>query len=198
MSKTQQVLEIAQKAGVVRAKDLEAQGFHRQYLKNLEKQGLLIHSARGIYTSLDADITESHTLVEVAKRFPHGVICLLSALRFHDLTTQNPFQVWLAVHYKQRPPKDKLLPLRNIYMSGSAWEEGIETYELEGVPVRIYCLAKTVTDCFKYRHKVGLDIALEALKEYLRRDWSSTDELWYYAKVCRVHNVMRPYLEALN
>jgi predicted transcriptional regulator of viral defense system len=198
MSKTAQVLEIANQVGVVRVKELESQGFHRKYLERLEEQGLLIRSGRGIYTSLEAEITESHSLVEVAKRVPHGVVCLLSALSFYDLTTQNPFEVWLAIHYKKRSPKDDLLSLRTVYMSGKAWEEGVQIYEVEGVPVRIYCLAKTVVDCFKYRHKIGLDVALEALKECLRQRRCQIDELWYYAKICRVKNVMRPYLEALG
>lgn len=198
MSKTAQVLEIANKVGVVRVKELESQGFHRKYIERLKEQGLLIRSGRGIYTSLNAEITESHSLVEVAKRVPHGVVCLLSALSFYELTTQNPFEVWLAIHYKKRSPKDDLLSLRTVYMSGKAWEEGIETYELEGVPVRIYCIAKTVVDCFKYRHKIGLDVALEALKECLRQRRCTMDELWHYAKICRVKNVMRPYLETLG
>lgn len=198
MSKAAQVLEIANQVGVVTVKELESQGFHRKYLERLEEQGLLIRSGRGIYTSLDAEITESHSLVEVAKRVPHGVVCLLSALSFYELTTQNPFEVWLAIHYKSRSPKDDLLSLRTVYMSEKAWEQGIETYEIEGVPVRIYCLAKTVVDCFKYRHKIGLDVALEALKECLGQKRCTIDELWHYAKICRVKNVMRPYLEALG
>jgi len=198
MSKTKQVLEIAQKVGVIRAKELEAQGFHRQYLKRLEEQGLLIRSGRGIYTYVGAEITEAHSLVEVAKRVPHGVICLLSALNFYELTTQIPFEVWLAIHSKKRSPKDDLLTLRLVYMSGSAWEEGIETYQLEGEIVQIYSLPKTIVDCFKYRHKIGLDVALEALKESRRQNRCTIDEIWHYAKICRVKNVIRPYLESLG
>lgn len=198
MSKTQQVLELAREVGVIRAKDVEALGIHRQYLKRLEQLGLLIRSGRGIYTYVDADITERHSLVEAALRVPHGVVCLLSALSFHELTTQAPFEIWLAIDQKARSPKEAILPLRIVYMSGQALSTGIESHSIEGVSVRVYCLAKTVADCFKYRHKIGLDVALEALRECLRQQRCTIDELWHYAKICRVQNVIRPYLESLG
>ncbi|WP_414552538.1 type IV toxin-antitoxin system AbiEi family antitoxin domain-containing protein [Anabaena sp. CCY 0017] len=198
MSKTQQVLDYAREKGIIRAKDIEAQGIHRQYLKRLEQQGLLIRSARGIYTFAEAEITESHTLAETAKRVPSGVICLLSALSFYGLTTQVPFEVWLAIPHKHRPPKDNLLPLRIVYMSGKSLCEGVEEHLIECVNVRVYSLAKTVVDCFKFRNKIGLDVALEALRECWRERRCSMDELWHYAKICRVHNVIRPYLNSLQ
>ncbi len=198
MSKTQQVLELAREVGVIRAKDAEAKGIHRQYLKRLEQQGLLIRSGRGIYSYVDADITERHSLVEAAKRVPSGVICLLSALSFHELTTQVPFEIWLAIDQKARSPKEAILPLRIVYMSGQALYAGIESHSIEGVSVRVYCLAKTVADCFKYRNKIGLDVALEALRECLRQRRCTIDELWHYAKICRMKNVIRPYLESLG
>ena len=198
MSKTQQVLELAREVGVIRAKDVAAKGIHRQYLKRLEQQGLLIRSGRGIYTYVDAEITERHSLVEAAKRVPSGVICLLSALSFYELTTQAPFEIWLAIDQKARSPKEAILPLRIVYMSGQALYAGIESHSIEGVSVRVYCLAKTVADCFKYRHKIGLDVALEALRECLRQRRCTIDELWHYAKICRMKNVIRPYLESLG
>ncbi|PHJ56864.1 transcriptional regulator [Nostoc linckia z18] len=198
MTKMQQVLELAHNAGAIRAKDAEAKGIHRDYLKRLEQQGLLIRSARGIYTSTLAEITESHSLVEAVKRVPHGVICLLSALSFYELTTQAPFEVWLAIPQKARAPKEDILPLRIVYMSGKALESGIEEYEIEGVRVPVYCPAKTVVDCFKFRNKIGLDVALEALRECLKERRCTIDEIWHYAKICRMQNVMRPYLESLG
>nr|WP_242038610.1 type IV toxin-antitoxin system AbiEi family antitoxin domain-containing protein [Chroococcidiopsis sp. [FACHB-1243]] len=198
MSKTQLLLELAREVGAIAAKDVEAKGIHRQYLKRLEQQGLLIRSGRGIYTYADAEITEKHSLVEAAKRVPHGVICLLSALSFHELTTQAPFEIWLAIDQKARSPKEAILPLRIVYMSGQALEAGIETHSIEGVPVRVYCLAKTVADCFKYRNKIGLDVALEALRSCWQQRRCTMDELWHYAKICRVQNVIRPYLESLG
>ncbi|MBG1265706.1 MULTISPECIES: type IV toxin-antitoxin system AbiEi family antitoxin domain-containing protein [unclassified Nostoc] len=198
MTKMQQVLELAHNVGAIRAKDAEAKGIHRDYLKRLEQQGLLIRSARGIYTSTLAEITESHSLVEAVKRVPHGVICLLSALSFYELTTQAPFEVWLAIPQKARAPKEDILPLRIVYMSGKALESGIEEHEIEGVRVPVYSPAKTVVDCFKFRNKIGLDVALEALRECLRERRCTIDQIWHYAKICRMQNVMRPYLESLG
>jgi predicted transcriptional regulator of viral defense system len=128
---------------------------------------------------------------------PHGTVCLLSALRFHELTTQAPFEVWLAINGKARTPQEDILPLRIVYMSGQALSAGVEEHQIEGVPVRVYNPAKTVADCFKYRNKIGLDVALEALRDCWRKRRSTADELWHYAKICRVSNVMRPYLASL-
>jgi predicted transcriptional regulator of viral defense system len=196
-SKVQQVLDLARATGVLRPRDLEAQGIHREYLRRLEQQGLLIRSGRGIYTPLDASFTEHHSLVESTQRVPRSIVCLLSALRFHEITTQAPFEIWLAIHGKAHTPREKLIPLHIVYMSGKAFESGIETHQLESIPVPIYNLPKTVADCFKYRNKIGLDVALEALRETWRDRRCTMDELWHYAKICRVSNVMRPYLESL-
>lgn len=198
MSKTQLLLELARETGAIAAKDAEAKGIHRQYLKRLEQQGLLIRSGRGIYTYVDAEITSKHSLVEAALRVPHGVVCLLSALSFHELTTQVPFEIWLAIDQKARSPKEAILPLRIVYMSGQALSAGIESHSIEGVTVRVYCLAKTVADCFKYRNKIGQDVALEALRCCWKQRRCTIDELWHYAKICRVQNVIRPYLESLG
>ncbi|MEC4814007.1 MAG: transcriptional regulator [Scytonema sp. PMC 1069.18] len=151
-----------------------------------------------IYTSTLAEITKSHSLVEAVKRVPHGVICLLSALSFYELTTQAPFEVGLAIPQKARAPKEDILPLRIVYMSGKALESGIEEYKIEGVSVPVYSPAKTVVDCFKFRNKIGLDVALEALRECLKQRRCTIDEIWHYAKICRMQNVMRPYLESLG
>jgi predicted transcriptional regulator of viral defense system len=197
-SKAIQAKILARKLGVFRSRDLEAHGIHREYLRRLERQGLLMRSERGIYTFLDTDFTEHHSLVEASRRVPHGVVCLLSALRFHGITTQAPFEVWLAIHGKAHLPRKGLLPLHIVYMSGNAFRSGIETHQIEGIPVQIYNLPKTVADCFKYRNKIGLDVALEALRECWRDRRCTMDELWDYAKICRVSNVMRPYLESLT
>jgi predicted transcriptional regulator of viral defense system len=196
-SKKEQVLSLIRNSGVVRPKDLEAHGIHREYLRRLELQGSLVRTGRGLYTLADSDISEHHSLAEASKRVPHGVICLLSALRFHDLTTQAPFEVWIAIHRKARTPKESMLPLHIVYMSGQAFQVGIETHQVAGVTVPVFCPAKTVVDCFKYRYKIGLDVALEALRECWTESRVTMDELWYYAKICRMSQVMRPYLEAL-
>lgn len=198
MTKIQQVLELGHNVGVIRAKDAASIGIHPEYLKRLEQQGLLIRSARGVYTFTDGEITESHSLVEAVKRVQKGIVCLLSALSFYNLTTQAPFEVWLTIPQKARAPKEDMLPLRIIYMSGKALESGIEEHEIEGVCVPVYCVAKTVVDCFKFRNKIGLDVAIEALRECLNQKRCTIDEIWHYAKICRMQNVMRPYLESLK
>lgn len=198
MSKTQQVLEIARDVGVIRAKDITSHGIHPSALQRLEEQGLLIKSGRGLYTPVEANITEQHSLAEAAKRVPHGIVCLLSALSFYELTSQAPFEVWMTIPSNARCPKDDLLPLRVVYASGATLNAGVEEHNIEGVPVKIYSIAKTVTGCFKHRNKLGLDVALEALRECWRERRSSRDELWKYAKIDRVQNVMRPYLESLE
>lgn len=197
VSKSKKVLDIARKAGMFRAHELAKQGIPRVYLQRLEQQGLLVREARGLYAHPDAKITENHSLAEAAKRVSHGVVCLLSALRFHGLTTQNPSEIWLAIAWKARAPKKNSQPLRMVRMSGKALTEGIDQHQIENVAVKIYNPAKTVADCFKYRNKVGLDVALEALKDYRRAYRGGMDKLSQFAKICRVARVIRPYIEAL-
>ena len=141
--------------------------------------------------------SEHRSLAEVSKRTPRGVVCLLSALRFHGLTTQAPAEVWLAIGPKDRVPRPEGVRLRVVRVSGEARDAGVETHVVEGVPVRIYCAAKTVADCFKFRNKIGTDIAVEALRDCLGQRRCTPDDLFEYANVCRVSRVMRPYMEAL-
>jgi len=161
------------------------------------RRGELTRVARGLYTRPGAEMSVRRSLVEAAKLAPNAVVCLLSALRFHDLTTQAPSEVWLAIENKAWRPSVDTAAVRLVYMSGEAFTAGIETHRIERVPVRVYSAAKTVADCFKFRNKIGLDVAIEALRDYLRRNRRGADELWKYAKVCRVTRVIRPYLEAL-
>lgn len=190
------VLERVRRAGVLRPRDLDTEGIPREYLKRLHDRGLLVRLGRGLYAAADRDLGEHESLVAACKAVPLGVVCLLSALRFHEMTTQTPFEVWIAIDRKAWAPEGVGLPLRVFRFSGAALTEGVEEHEVEGVPVRVYAAAKTVADCFKYRNKLGLDVALEALREYRQLRKGSADELWHYAQVCRVANVMRPYLEA--
>ncbi len=196
-SKKEKLLDFVRQAGVIRAKDLATLGIPRIYLSRLVETGDLEQLGRGIYAAGDATPTAHRTLVHASVRVPKGTICLISALRFHNLTTQLPHKVWIAVDAGTRTPKEHQIPLRIVHFSGKALTEGVETHKIEGVEVRIYNIAKTVADCFKYRNKVGLDIALEALRETQRERKCTMDELWQYAKICRVANVMRPYLEAI-
>ncbi len=192
------VLKLAKTLGFLRVKDLVAHGIHPEHLRRLCSKGLLLRTGRGIYRLAGANTSENITLATVAKRIPKGVICLLSALRFHNIGTQNPPEVWIALKRGTASSREKDLPFRIMLFSNVSYATGIETHTIEGVSVKITNPGKTVADCFKYRNKVGLDIALEALKECLRKRKCSPSELWKYAKVCRVSNVMRPYLEAME
>ena len=145
----------------------------------------------------DAEPTENQTLAEVCKRVPHGVVCLLSALQFHELTTEAPFEVWLAIGEKAWLPKVDYPPLRIVRFSKAALTSGIEQHKISAVTVRVYDPAKTVADCFKYRNKVGQDVALEALRFCRERKRTPVSELLEYARICRVQNIMSPYLEAM-
>jgi predicted transcriptional regulator of viral defense system len=191
------VLDLAREKGILRPRDLDLRGLPADYLWRLYRKDKLEKVSRGLYAFPDTDIGEHHSLVEAALRVPHGVVCLLSALRFHELTTQSPFEVWMAIEVKARRPKEKIIPLRIVRFSGEAFTAGIETHSVEGTEVRIYNPAKTVADCFKYRNKIGLDVALEALRDCWRKKLATADELWHYAEVCRVARVMRPYMESL-
>jgi predicted transcriptional regulator of viral defense system len=193
----QRIMRYIGQHGMVRPRDIEAIGLPREYLIRLHRQGKLNRSGRGLYTLPDASVTERHSYAEVAKRVPEAVICLLSALAFHEITTQSPASVWIALRQGARRPVLTSPSLRIVRLSGPSLTEGIENRQVEGVPVRVYSAAKTVADCFKFRNKIGLDVAIEALKDCLRQKKASVNEIYRYAKICRVSNVIRPYMEAL-
>ena len=190
-------LDLARSRGVVRAREFTAAGVPRTYLQRLCDEGRLVRIGRGLYQAADTQIEAAHSLVEASRAVPHGVVCLLSALQFHRLTTQTPHQVWMMIGSKKWAPRNPPVSLRIIRATGAALRDGVEHQEIEGVSVPIYVAAKTVADCFKHRNKVGLDVAIEALRDCLRERKCTAADLWRYAKVCRVENVMRPYLEAL-
>lgn len=192
----QRVLELARRQGLLLASDVSRRGIPRTYLQRLVRAGLLVRSARGQYRASAADVSEHHSLAEAAARVPRGVVCLLSALRFHGLTTQNPVEVWMAVDHKAWRPRPGYPQLRLVFLSGKTHALGVETHRISGVSVRVYSAARTVADCFKFRHKLGVDVALEALRDYRARHRGGMEDLERYAKVCRVQRVMRPYLEA--
>ncbi len=192
-----QILATVGEMGIARSNDLRAKGIHPQQLLRLTDSGELIRVGRGLYTLPDADLTERQSYVEACTRFPTGTLCLLSALRFHELTTQNPGSVWMAFDNRRGLPSDRLIDLRRISMSGESLRAGVETHLVAGLPLRVYDLHKTIADCFKYRSTVGLDVALESLKESWLAHRLDLNLLGHYAQVCRVQRVMQPYLEML-
>jgi predicted transcriptional regulator of viral defense system len=196
-SKIAATLELVREQGMVRPRDLTARDIPPDYLHRLYRKGLIDRVARGLYAWPDADIGEHHTLAEAARQVPRGIVCLLSALRCHDLTTQSPHEVWLALPPKAWAPRIEYPKLRLVRFSGGALTEMVEEHVIERGSVRVYSAAKTVADCFKFRNKVGLDVALEALRECWRGRRATMDELWAAARLCRMTNVMRPYLESL-
>lgn len=188
---------MAKDLGMLRASDLKAHNIPRVYLQRLYERGDLVRAGRGIYVLRDAEFTENYSLAEACKRIPKGIVCLHSALRFHNLGTQNPFEVWMAIHFKDRLPKIDYPPIRIVRFSGLAQSEGIEEHTTPDGIVRVYNVPKTVADCFRYRNKIGLDVALEALRHCWQERRATMDELWQYAAIDKVTTVMKPYLEAL-
>lgn len=197
MNKTDQILKLTKKKGIVRPIDVEELGIKRHILYSLYKKGLLIKIARGMYMLPDAPITEYQSLIKVAKKIPTAVVCLISALSFHEITTQIPNELWIAVPRDTWRPKIDYPPLHYTVMNKKAYSFGIQEVDINGVLVKIYTPAKTVADCFKFRNKVGLDVAIEALREVMRTRKATMNELVGAAKINRVLKIMRPYMEAI-
>ena len=196
MNRKQQIQQLARQKGIIRAADVEDVGISRNYLYHMQKEGLLEKLSVGLYTLPEAPVTEHSPLVEIAIRIPHAIVCLLSALSYHGLTTQIPHEIWVTVPGSSWRPQREYPPLNLTYVSGSAYSFGTEEHVINGVKVKIYSPAKTVADCFKFRNKVGLDVAIEALRETWRSHKATMDELVEAAGIDRVLKVMRPYLEA--
>jgi len=194
---TQHVLQLVRQKGWLRASDLADVGVPRVVLTRMTASGQLERAARGLYRLPDTLGSEHEGLTTIAAKAPQAVICLLSALQFHGLTTQLPRQVWIAMPRGSHTPRIDHPPIRMVQFTGEAYSEGIGIHLRDQVPLRVYSAAKTIADCFKHRNKIGLDVALEALKDARAQKKANADDLWRYAKVCRVANVMRPYLEAL-
>ncbi len=198
MSPSDHILELARCQRVLRAADVRGHGWSPQLLIRLHQTGKLQRLGRGLYGLPDADVTEHQTLLEVCQRVPKAVVCLLSALQFHEIGTQLPHEVWVALPEATQTPVLSYPSLRIARLRGAAYTEGIQTITVHGTPIRVYSVAKTVADCFKFRHKIGLDVALEALKGAWRSRKLSMNELAHAAKINRVQRVMQPYLEAVT
>jgi len=192
------ILMLARSNGLLRTRDVDSAGAPRAALARLTHDGRLVKLGRGLYALPDRTGSEHDSLAEVFAKSATGVICLISALRFHELTTQQSSDIWLAIPHKAHAPQMDYPPLRIVRMSGEAMTQGIEVIDVAGTPVRVFSVAKTVADCFKFRNKIGLDVALEALREAWHGKRISMDELWRCARICRVANVMRPYIESLG
>jgi predicted transcriptional regulator of viral defense system len=190
-------LKLARRRQGVTAREVAAAGIHRQVLTRLVEAGQLERVGRGMYRLPEQSISEHHGLVLACAAVPQGVVTLISALQFHRIGTQLSSKVWIAIDRRARRPALKYPPLRVVRYTGEALSAGVESRRIEGQTVRVYNVAKTVADCFKYRNKIGLDVALEALREAWRERRFTMDELDRYARICRVQRVMRPYLEAL-
>lgn len=191
------VLALAAQQPLLRARDLAAQGLPTMVLSRLVAAGRLERVARGVYSLPGRPLSEHRSLAEVALRVPQGVVCLLSALRVHGIGTQAPFEVWLAIPPNAPTPRLDQPALRAIRMSGPALSEGVEPTLIDGVSVPVFSAAKTIADCFKFRHKIGLDVALEALRDGWTQRKVTADALWHHATTDRVAQVMRPYLESV-
>lgn len=194
----QKVLLMASKTGIVRMSDLTKKGITRATISRLVSESKLEKLAPGLYCLPGTEFSEKESLVIIAKRVPQAVFCLLTALQIHDLTTQLPRKVWIAMPKGSHTPKMNYPPLKMVQYSDEAFSEGVEIIESDNINLRVYNVAKTIADCFKHRNKIGLDVAMEVLKEAYVKNKVSVDELWHYAKICRVANVMRPYIEAIQ
>lgn len=195
---TNLLLQLVRQKGTLRPNDLDEMGIPRVYLTRLTASGQLEKAGRGLYRLPESPLSEHEGLVAVATRVPQAIFCLLTALQFHELTTQLPRQIWIAMPRGSHTPRIDYPPIKMIQFSGEAYAQGFEVHKRDQVTLRVYGIAKTIADCFKHRNKIGLDVALEALKDARSRKKVSADDLWRYAKICRVANVMRPYLEAVE
>ncbi len=196
-SKRQQVIDLVRGQPVIRPRDLKEHGLPKDYLYSLAQEGVIERIGRGLYQWPNKDLGRHHSRVEISKLAPKAVVALLSALNYHNMTTQNPHQIWLAIDRKAWRPEISYPPVRFVTMSAESLHSGVETHSIKGVSIKVFNPAKTIVDCFKYRGKVGLDVALEALREGWSARKFTIDELQHYAKICRVQKVMQPYLESL-
>lgn len=194
---TDDIIALAQRRGVICAADLDEIGASRTLLPYLAGKGVLRRIARGAYMLADR-IPEHEAFMEAAAVVPQGVICLLSALQFHEITTQMPTETWVAIARGKSRPRGGGLHLRVVKFGGKSFAEGIEAHDADGCTLRVYSPAKTVVDCFKFRNRIGLDVAREALRDALAQKKATRDEIWRMAQCCRMARVMRPYLDMVS
>jgi predicted transcriptional regulator of viral defense system len=190
-------MKLIERHGIMRLSDLKRLGINPATLARLVDEGLLRRPSRGLYERVGADIDIAHSLAEVATRVPKGVICLVSALTFHEITLQLPRSVWVAIGSKNRKPAIDYPPIRVVRLGEKALTLGVKTYTIDSVPVRIFDPAKSIVDCFRFRNTVGLDVAMEALRMGWRSRKAAPDDIARYAQALRIWSVVRPYLESV-
>jgi predicted transcriptional regulator of viral defense system len=190
-------IDLLRHNGIMRLTDLRAHGIHAPTLSRMVEEGEIARRGRGLYELTDAEITLGHSLAEIAVRVPKGIICLISALSFHEITLQSPKSIWIAIGEKDRKPRIGHLAVRVLHFGDAALRSGVQTVRIDGVAVKIFSPAKTVVDCFRYRRVVGLDVALEALRLALRSRKATPDDIVRFAKALRIWSVLRPYLESV-
>lgn len=188
---------IRNRGGIIRTREALSLGIHRRTFYSLRDEGEIVPVTRGLYRIEEMEIPTQVHFADASKRIPKGVICLLSALSFHELTTQMPHQIWIAIDRKARKPKIDYPPIRVFHFSNASFAQGIEMHRIMEQEVKIYNSAKTVIDCFRWKNAVGIDVAIEAAKDYLKRRDSSPSKLMEYARACNVEKFVRPYIEAL-
>ena len=197
MTQEEKILELLKGSAFLRSRDLKKHGLSRTALSRLYRKEKVIRTERGLYMKPGEIETEHFSRLEVAKKVPEGVICLLSALSFHGIGTQNPYQVWIAIGRRSARPRISNTRVRIVRFSEASLYYGVENHNILGITLKVTGPAKTVADCFKYRNKIGLDVAIEALREGLRDRRFTSDDLYKAALVCRIWNVIRPYAEAM-
>lgn len=191
------VIELLSGGQVMRSSELTQFGIDRKIIQRMENDGEIIRLSRGLYSLPNAAPSTHYSLLEAQKHIPNGVICLLSALVYHDIGTQNPHLVWMAIPHRSRTPKIENLPVKIVRMTDEPYERGKTEVKIEGGILKIYDIPKTVADCFKFRNKIGIDVAIEALKDVIGHKRATVDELLKAADVCRVRKIITPYLETL-
>ncbi len=199
MTGREKIIKYAGERKIFRPSDIERElGLSPMYIWRLVQEGQLERVGYGLYSLKTSDHTEQQSILEIAAKMPSAVLCLLSALRFHDLTTQNPFEIWIAIPRGTRYPQATGTRTRVFRFARRIYDAGIEKHFVEGVEVKVYSPAKTVADCFYYQRKVGLDVALEALRDAWRSHKVTMDELYHYAEVRNIKSKMLPYLNTLS
>ena len=194
----ERILRLAKARQLLRARDVTAKGLPTIALTRLVQSGRLERLTRGLYGIPGAEITQHRSLAEVALRVPKGVVCLLSALGVHEIGTQAPFEVWLAIPHRAAAPRLAQPQLRIVRMSDRALSEGVKRIKVDGVTVPVFSAARTVVDCFRFRNKIGIDVAIEALREGWAERKFTMDDLWRHAQAGRMTSVMRPYIESIT